>query len=231
MSAEKTINIESDVIIGALVRTLSDLIDHSIQGNESEYRPVRRLLAMLAVEPRRPAPEAPRELPAVRFWDAELNALRIGSGSALAPLLQQLTPRLHWWQDEHYTVANVGADFMKNYAQTELVGTRGLCHSHTLSLGVLLMGPDTFYPAHRHPAEEGLYVLSGRGTWHLDKGPTISLPPGGVVYIPAEGAHAFWSFEAPMVAVYFCHGDVGKNSRLCEPSEKTIGWPKPMLAP
>lgn len=214
MSAEQTVLKEDARLVGAVIESLTALIDRSLKGNDSEYPPVRDLLARLAAEERRPVPPAPRTLPVVRFWPAALDALRGHDGAGLAPLLQAVTPRLHWWQGEHYSAATMGAAFVENYALAELLGPRGLCHSPDLALGILLLGPDTYYPPHYHPAEEGLYLLSGRGTWHLDRGPTISLPPGGVVHIPAGGAHAFWSFEAPMAALYFCQGNVADLGRL-----------------
>jgi mannose-6-phosphate isomerase-like protein (cupin superfamily) len=217
MPAKPTIYAEDARLVGAVIETLTVLIDRSLKGNESEYPPVRSLLARLAAEPRRPAPPTPCELPVVRYWPAALAGLQDQEGASLTPLLQQLTPRLSWWQGEHYTAASMGAAFVENYALAELLGPRGLCRSADLALGILLLGPDTYYPPHYHPAEEGLYLLSGRGTWHLDRGPTISLPPGGVVHIPAGGAHAFWSFGAPMAALYFCQGQVADLGRLAPP--------------
>jgi mannose-6-phosphate isomerase-like protein (cupin superfamily) len=225
MPANETSHTDSSTLVGAVLQALTERIEGSLEGNESEYPPARRLLSMLAAEPLRPAPEAPRQLPVVRFWDTALDTLLRGDGAELARLLQLLTPRLHWFQGEHYTAATMGTVFMDNYALAELVGPRGLCRSPNLALGILLLGPETYYPPHRHPAEEGLYLLSGRGTWHLDRGATISLPPGGVVHIPAGSAHAFWSFDAPMAALYFCSGEVSDIGRLWTPAASAAQGP------
>jgi hypothetical protein len=58
-------------------------------------------------------------------------------------------------------------------------------------------------PAHSHPAIERVTVLSG--TFHmgsgdkLDKSRTHTLPPGGIMIIPAKSTHFAWTAEETIV--------------------------------
>ena len=169
---------------------------------------MHRILVELAPQTHPQISVVPQIKPVVKHWGAALDALRRGPSAELYGPLKALTPLLRWMQSPHYHPDKCPRDFLENYAYSELVGPDGLCLSTTASMGIMLLGPDTYYPPHLHPSIECLYVLSGRGTWHLENGPTISLPPGTAVFIPYGRTHSFWSMDAPMAAVYLCSGDV-----------------------
>ncbi len=194
--------------VDAFVAAVARQIEQTMRGNDEEYREVRAILDALEAEASPDVPLTPQSMPVVRFWSQALDATRRGAANGLAGALEELTPRLRWMQCPNYTVENTSQGFMDNYAYTELIGPDGFRLSDTVSIGIMLLGPNTYYPSHTHPTVECLYMLSGRGTWHLSGGPTISLPPGSAVFIPYGSNHAFWSMEEPLAAIYFCAGDV-----------------------
>ncbi|MBF0528938.1 MAG: cupin domain-containing protein [Deltaproteobacteria bacterium] len=146
--------------------------------------------------------------PVHRDWSNVLRLLKNGDSTRVAECLDNLADQLRWMQCPNYTPENTSRLFIDNYAYCELIGRDGLCWGQTMSMGLMLLGPDTYYPPHSHPSSECLYTICGRGTWHLAGGPTISLPPGAIISIPNGENHAFWSMDTPLLAVYICEGEI-----------------------
>ena len=161
----------------------------------------------------------PETKPVLRYWDHVIDTLEDCDPPDLAMVLRGLSGILRWMQYLNYTPENTSREFLDNYAFCELIGPYGLCPCETMSMGLMLLGPDTYYPPHHHLPSECLYLLSGRGTWHLAEGPTISLPPGAVLSIPSGSSHAFWSMDDPMAVIYLCEGAVGENPVLEKPED------------
>ena len=152
----------------------------------------------------------PESKPVLRYWDQVMETLEECDPPDLAVVLRGLAGTLRWIQYPNYNDENTSREFLENYAFCELIGPYGLCPCDTMSMGLMLLGPNTFYPPHHHMPSECLYLLTGRGTWHLADGPTISLPPGAVFSIPNEASHAFWSMDDPMAVIYLCEGAVAE---------------------
>jgi len=54
---------------------------------------------------------------------------------------------------------------MDNYGWTDLLGQSGSAPDERLACGVLLLGPELYYPPHQHEAEEMYVPLSGTAQW------------------------------------------------------------------
>jgi hypothetical protein len=133
-------------------------------------------------------------------------------GQSVIAELCRAAPRLAWRQT--YTAAEVGAEFLRNYAWTEIVGAAGPLVSEHLACGFLLLGPQTRYPPHHHPAEEIYVPLSGAARWLQGDGVWRERHPGSVIRHASEEPHAMQTDAQPLLALYLWRGAT-TASRLC----------------
>ena len=112
-------------------------------------------------------------LPVCRFWPT----VTAGASPLLAPLVN-LAPALGWIQNPNYVARPPDPDFLENYGYAVLAGPGGLVESETLALGLLLLGPRTHYPTHRHPAVEGRRIALDRTFLRLTPAPCAPVVRG-----------------------------------------------------
>ena len=178
---------------------IGDLIDRARDFLARDAPAVAR--AFLADWPdsrtRRTVPARPL---AVARW---LGVSAPGNSVAARALLEQLAEvadALDWRQT--YAAKDVGATFMDNYGWTELVGPRGPAPSERLACGILILGPRTLYPPHRHEAYEVYVPLAGVAEWCQGARGWQSYAPGTAVAHASDVAHAMRTAEEPLVALY-----------------------------
>jgi hypothetical protein len=160
----------------------------------------------------RPAPPAP--LPVLR-WLPALAATAPAIAPELVTALVRWAPALAWRQT--YTAQELGAEFLDNYAWTEVLGVHGPRHSERLACGFLLLGPGTLYPSHQHEAEELYVPLRGRAEWQQGDGLWRRHEPGTVIRHSSNESHAMRTSEEPLLAVYLWRGgDLAQVARLSE---------------
>lgn len=151
-------------------------------------------------------------LAVLRWLSAAIDAIP-ASGADLADALRRAAPALYWRQT--YQSGEIGADFLDNYGWTELVGRRGILPSGRLACGILLLGPYTSYPRHRHPAEELYLPLSGTAAWQRGDEDWRENSPGTAVHHRSDEPHAMRTFGQPLLALYaWCGRDIAQKSRL-----------------
>jgi len=120
---------------------------------------------------------------------------------------------LDWRQT--YASADFGARFLQNYGWSELVGQRGAFMSDAIACGVLMLGPETEYPAHSHEAEELYLPLAGHAFWRSAKSGWRLRPPGTRIHHPAWTTHAMRTTDEPLLAAYVWRaGDLTAKSRI-----------------
>jgi len=138
--------------------------------------------------------------------------------AALRQPLARLAARLHWTQTAHYRHAPPSPAFLDNYGYAVIAGPAAgapaLVSSEALALGVLLLGPHTHYPLHRHPAVELYVVLTRGGRWRRGTRPWRIEPPGTVIHHPSLMPHATRSGARPLLAVYLWRGDLATAARF-----------------
>jgi hypothetical protein len=164
--------------------------------------------------PRAPGerPVQPAALPALRFLPTIATAAPQVAPSLVGAVLSSAAT-LAWHQT--YTAREMSADFLDNYAWTEVLGLRGPMHSERLACGFLLLGPRTHYPSHCHAAEELYVPLSGRAEWRQGDGIWRLREPGTVIEHRSEELHAMRTQDEPLLAVYLWRGgDLAQKARL-----------------
>lgn len=154
----------------------------------------------------------PSALPVLR-WLPHIAADAADFGSDLIGALCRAAPALAWRQS--YTAAEAGATFLRNYGWTELLGPRGSAHSMKIACGALLLGPHTFYPTHRHEAEEIYVPLSGTADWRQGDAVWRPCAPGTLVHHRSEEPHAMRTENEPLLALYLWRGaNLSQRARL-----------------
>jgi mannose-6-phosphate isomerase-like protein (cupin superfamily) len=164
-------------------------------------------------ECRRRVPAASCTLP-VLAWLKEFAADDRAVGRPLIAELCAAASGLAWRQT--YSATQIGADFLRNYGWTEILGSAGPLVSERLACGFLALGPATRYPSHRHPAQEIYVPLSGTALWQQGQRPWRELQPGSVIYHASEEPHAMHTGTAPLLALYLWRGDTAAKSRMLD---------------
>lgn len=119
-------------------------------------------------------------------------------------MLADLATDLAWRQS--YGAAEFGPDFLERYGWTELIGTSGPIASDAASCGILVLGPETFYPAHAHEAEELYVPLAGTAWWQRGDGAPARLQPGTPIHHPSWLPHSMRTDAEALVALYCWRG-------------------------
>lgn len=141
--------------------------------------------------------------PCTRHLEAAFGA----GDAATADLLVALRP-VAWELPWRYSYARrVDAPSIENnIAFAEIVGPEAPFPSASVCLGLTLIGAETFYPAHAHPAIEVYYVLAGTATWTAD-GVSGRKSPGSFLLHPSQVVHAIQTHREPLLAVYSWSGE------------------------
>lgn len=154
----------------------------------------------------------PSPLPVLQ-WLPRIAGDAQGFASSLIGALCRAAPTLAWHQT--YTAAEAGATFLRNYGWTELLGPRGCARSTKIACGALLLGPHTFYPPHRHEAEEVYVPLSGTADWQQGDAVWRQCAPGTLIHHRSEEPHAMRTEKEPLLALYLWRSaDLSRRARL-----------------
>jgi hypothetical protein len=168
--------------------------------------------------PRSPRPRElpPRSYPVTDHFGA-LGRTRDCRSDPILEALAKGEPFLHWGQS--YNEADFGRRFLDNYAYMEILGTRGHLRSDKIATGLLMLGPHTDYPAHRHIAEELYVVVAGNAGWRRGTPDYVSRPPGAVIHHPSQAVHAIRTTTEALLVLYIWWGGA-----LAQKSEISEGW-------
>jgi Dimethlysulfonioproprionate lyase len=161
-------------------------------------------------------PVVARSLPVVAALPGQSRFAAPGT-RALVDGIATLAGELDWRQT--YTEADFGQRFLDNYGWSEWIGERGAFVSGKIACGVLLLGPDTEYPAHSHEAEELYLPLAGCALWRAGGSDWRLRAPGERIHHPSWTVHAMRTAREPLLAAYIWRaGDLSAKSRIVLPS-------------
>jgi hypothetical protein len=150
---------------------------------------------------------------AVLRWLPQLVVEAGGLGADFIETFGAVAGSLDWRQT--YTVAEVGEEFLRNYAWAELSRPCAGIGAAQISCGVLVLGPNTFYPPHRHEAEEIYLPLAGTAEWLKGDGVWRRRRPGTLIHHSSEETHAMRTGEQPLLAMYLWRSaDLSQSARL-----------------
>ena len=160
---------------------------------------------------------APTRLTVLRWFEGAVELAPPGPFAALAHALRHTCPALAWRQT--YLRGEVDDRFLGRYGWCEIVGPAGQIHGRARAAGVLLLGPETEYPAHHHAAEELYVPLSGAAEWQQGGGPFAVRQPGDCIVHEANELHAMRTGEAALLALYVWNGPgLGEPARIDPPT-------------
>jgi hypothetical protein len=150
----------------------------------------------------------------VRHLTQTLSATR-ATAPILAAALEPVAVKLHW---RYAYEPRPDAPGLENaMAWTEIVGPGRYWHSDHACLGLTLIAPGHFYPAHHHPAVELYTLVTGESDWTLE-GITTRRLPGERILHESHAVHAMRSLATPLLAIYSWTGDVRSPSRYVQSS-------------
>ncbi len=173
--------------------------------------PPRRPGLDIAGSPGEAAPVLP-VLPVLR-WLHRIAADADGAGADFVRALCGAQASLDWRQT--YTRTDIDALFLHNYAWAEILKPGAPSDQAQISCGVLVLGPNTFYPRHRHEAEEIYLPLAGTAEWQQGTAAWRLRPPGTVIHHSSEEPHAMRTGEQPLLAMYLWRStDLNQHARL-----------------
>lgn len=180
--------------------------------HRSGHKAVARILENWPERDRADRAVPPRDLPVTAFLPEALG----NAPEDTAPLVRDLVrraPLLHWRQT--YSEDDLGADFLRRYGWTELVGPAGYVDSDRLLSGFLFLGPGVEYPVHRHSAEEAYLVLSGAASWNIAGDGWQPRPAGTVVHNPPWQLHGMRTDRGqPLLIAYLWNAGVIEKSQI-----------------
>lgn len=161
----------------------------------------------------RPIP-SPATIPGLRHMQ---NAFAAAYAEGPCPIVDALrlcigiTP----WET-YYAASGWSQPFLHEFASGELVGPNGFFPSRDVSLGLLLLGPNTTYTEHAHASSEAYYILSGTVMCRIGN-PQLrrTAKPGDLIYIAPNARHDVQTGDTPMLAV----------SPACATMIRSIRWP------
>ena len=178
-------------------------------------------LAECSTKPTRPPAAAiARELPVQLYWRRSLAAATGGRTAGLAATIENIYPALTWIQSPDYVRDPPSADFINNYGYAVVVGPSSgqpaLIVNHNLAAGVLMLGPQTCYALHHHPATEIYFVVSGRARWCRGAGPWEFKQAGALIHHASGLPHGTWTADEPLLAIYLWKGDLDTDAQFVD---------------
>jgi hypothetical protein len=166
-----------------------------------EIRKVSAALDRVCGEPRE---IRPTRHPLIQHLPAAL-ALARTHAPEVASVLEPIAELLSWRYSYPPRYDERGLESAMGWA--EMVGPEASVRSGEVCFGLTLIGPDSYYLPHRHPAIELYRVLAGSAEWTA-AGQTVMQPPGAYILHPMNSVHAMRTREEPLLAIYSWTGDV-----------------------
>jgi hypothetical protein len=148
--------------------------------------------------------------PSTRHLDSAFAA-NDKADAALLTAIRRVEFHLPWRYS--YAKRSDAPGLEDNMAFAEIIGPAAPYVSERVCLGLTLIGPNTYYPPHRHPAIELYYVVAGEATWTAN-GATRRNPPVAFILHASQVVHAMQTHQEPLLAVYTWSGEDIRSSSV-----------------
>lgn len=206
-----SIGAQVDAFVAAYLRLLREAPDSGDADIEAE----RRVFAGLLCSKGESALLVGEALakPVCRFLE---QAHKPSNGPMMAAVSETSLPlaRQATWRNKYRRIPGRESLF-DNFAYCDYVGPEGWIRTEDVTLGLTLLGPETNYPFHQHPARELYFLLSGRSTWAVDFRDHVVREPGTWILHKEMQPHAIRSLETPMLAISAWRGAIHARSQFC----------------
>lgn len=159
---------------------------------------IQHALKLLSTQPLLRGEFVPSRHPIINYADSVLayrNAATANLVAAIRPVIDFLP-----WRYSYSKRADA-PDLGDRIAFAEIIGPDAPFPSHSVCLGLTLIGPGTLYPAHKHPAVELYHVVSGTAEWTAGSITRLQ-PPGAFIVHPSNIVHAMRTHEEALLAIY-----------------------------
>ena len=118
--------------------------------------------------------------------------------------LEALADKLAW----AVVPGDMPSSFTGTYCFVTIVGPEGMIADQRFKFGVYLQMPETFYPAHRHAAEELYFPLSGTALWQKDDAEFEPVASGTLIHHAPYQSHAMRTHDLPLLALWSWTGNL-----------------------
>lgn len=126
--------------------------------------------------------------------------------------IKEAAPALIWphiYRPSANQPDNIDFRFTDRLATCEIIGYEAPFTSEEMHLYFVYLPPDTFYPWHKHPAEELYFVLSGGAIFQRENKPDQALRAGDHIIHETQEAHAIQTIDAPLISLAVWRNHLG----------------------
>jgi mannose-6-phosphate isomerase-like protein (cupin superfamily) len=175
---------------------------------------ISRLVAQLETAAQEPGPlhaPVPGTVRALRNSPEVFAQTLAQGGNPLADAALEAFAYVNW--TEFYAEDDWSWPFLPEFANGEGIGPDGVMRRSDLILGLFVLGPNTNYPIHAHPAEEFYLVVSGQAEFQVGVDAPYKLrQPGELVLHRENEAHSIATSDKPLFAIFGWIGDLSEPS-------------------
>ena len=159
------------------------------------------------------ATPTPATLPCVKYLHESLKPGHATSDvhANLLKACADVAPFCEWRNKYQSGGSN---DLVQRFGYCDVVGPDGYLGAEVVTLGLVLLGPQVFYPYHYHPARELYFVLSGTAEWGVVQGPTVAREPGSFILHTENQPHAMQTQEQSLLAISLWRGRIREGAKL-----------------
>lgn len=220
---------ERTALVNAFAATFIDLLKHAPTTSDQVIEIERQEMdALLSKRSGNLSFSEPSQAPVCRLID-QLTAGPDASAAhyTLLRVCQSLSEYAVW--RNKYRASAEYAHLFQNFSFCDFIGPDGWQATQDVTLGLVLLGPHTFYPFHHHPARELYYIVSGTADWAVDFKPPRRLAPGSWLVHHENQPHAMQTLDEPMLAISAWRGDILSRSAFSAAGDgsKSEKMPKP----
>ena len=154
----------------------------------------------------------PNKLPVCNYLPQIKNKLNKQRDYELLKNLLSYEDNFKWMYG--YETGEMTENLINNFAYTELIGSEGNIKADKFTIGLVLQGPNTFYPSHYHSTKEVYFILYGKAHWYYQNSFLGLKKEGELIYHDSSAIHAMKTFESPMLSLFTWTGGNGHQSKF-----------------
>ena len=159
-------------------------------------------------------PPNPEHHPALKPASQMLSSAAAGycqNTEQFKSAIEKLADQFKWQTNSHYEGV-FPPSFFDSECFTEIIGPAGILLHKNIQVGLLVMAPDTDYPAHHHAATEWYHILSGNALWQQGGDDFIQRQAGSAIFHQNFEPHAMRTQNKALLALFSWAGDISSEA-------------------